>query len=76
MRRGSEVEILYFGLVPEAIGHGLGGFLLARTVEQAWALGAERVVLNTCTLDAPQALPNYEARGFVRVREEWYEAEI
>jgi GNAT superfamily N-acetyltransferase len=77
VRRGDgEVEILYFGLVPEAIGHGLGGFLLVQAVEQAWTLGADRVVLNTCTLDAPQALPNYKARGFREVREEWYETEI
>jgi GNAT superfamily N-acetyltransferase len=75
-RGDGEVEILYFGLVPEAIGHRLGGFLLAQAVEQAWALGAERVVLNTCTLDAPQALHNYKARGFREVREEWYETEI
>ena len=70
------VEIQYFGLVPGAIGHGLGGFLLERAVDAAWAMGGERVVLNTCTLDAPQALPNYLARGFVFEREEWYEAEI
>jgi GNAT superfamily N-acetyltransferase len=70
------VEIAYFGLVAEAIGRGLGGFLLARAVEEAWGMGAERVVLNTCTLDAPQALPNYLARGFRPVREEWYEAEL
>lgn len=76
VRRGDEVEILYFGLVPEAIGHRLGGFMLAQAVERAWTLGAARVTLNTCTLDAPQALPNYEARGFVPVREEWYETEI
>jgi GNAT superfamily N-acetyltransferase len=70
------VEIAYFGLLPEAIGHGLGGFLLARAVEEAWATGAARVVLNTCTLDSPQALPNYRARGFMEVRDEWYETEI
>jgi GNAT superfamily N-acetyltransferase len=70
------VEIAYFGLVAGAIGRGLGGFLLARAVEEAWAMGGERVVLNTCTLDAPQALPNYLARGFRPVREEWYDAEL
>jgi GNAT superfamily N-acetyltransferase len=75
-RTDDVVEILYFGLVPEAIGRGLGGFLLARAVEEAWGLGAERVVLNTCTLDAPQALPNYMARGFREVREEWYDAQV
>lgn len=69
------VEIQYFGLVPGAIGRGLGGFLLAEAVAAAWALGGARVVLNTCTLDAPQALPNYLARGFRIVREEWYDAE-
>ena len=70
------VEIAYFGLVGDAIGRGLGGFLLARAAEEAWAMGAERVVLNTCTLDAPQALPNYLARGFRPVREEWYDVEL
>jgi hypothetical protein len=29
-------------------------------------------VLNTCTLDAPQALPNYLARGFRIVSEDQY----
>ncbi len=75
-RDDGTVEIAYFGLVADAIGRGLGGFLLARAVEEAWALGGERVVLNTCTLDAPQALPNYLARGFRPVREEWYDAEL
>ena len=36
------------------------------------ALGATRIVLNTCTLDAPQALPNYLARGFTIVSEDQY----
>jgi hypothetical protein len=46
--------------------------MLTRAVEEAFALGTRRVVLNTCTLDAPQALPNYLARGFTIVREERY----
>jgi hypothetical protein len=29
-------------------------------------------MLNTCTLDAPQALPNYLARGFTIEREDQY----
>ena len=75
-RDDRSVEILYFGLIPSAIGRGLGGFLLARAVEEAWRLGATRVELNTCTLDAPQALPNYLARGFRPMREEWYETQL
>jgi GNAT superfamily N-acetyltransferase len=66
------VELMYFGLAPEFIGKGLGGWLLTRAVQEAFALGASRLVLNTCTLDAPQALPNYLARGFKVVSEDQY----
>lgn len=66
------VEVMYFGLAPAFMGEGLGGWLLTRAVQEAFALGGTRVILNTCTLDAPQALPNYLARGFTIVREERY----
>lgn len=65
-RPGPAVEIVYFGLTPEFIGQGLGGAMLTRAVEEAWKLGPEFVWLHTCTLDSPVALPNYEARGFLR----------
>ena len=64
------MEIRYFGLVPEAMGQGLGRWLLHRTIALAWATAPSRVILNTCTLDGPAALPNYLARGFTIVREE------
>lgn len=67
------VEIVYFGLARSAQGYGLGSWLLERAVEEAWGLGATRVWLHTCTLDSPQALPNYLARGFEVEREEEYE---
>ena len=66
------VEVMYFGLAPAFIGRGLGGWLLTRAAEEAFALDASRAILNTCTLDAPQALPNYLARGFTIVREDQY----
>lgn len=66
------VEIAYFGLVGDFIGRGLGGAMLTRAVQEAWALGASRVWLHTCTLDSPHALPNYLARGFRVVRRETY----
>lgn len=61
---GENVEIAYFGLLPQFIGKGFGGHLLTRAVEQAWAMGARRVWVHTCTLDGPAALANYQARGF------------
>jgi GNAT superfamily N-acetyltransferase len=58
------VEVAYFGLLPRFIGQRLGGFLLSVGVERAWAQGAKRVWVHTCTLDGPNALANYQARGF------------
>lgn len=80
----SEVEVYYFGLCPEAIGHGLGGLLLGEVLAQAWNLDSRfaglppvaRVWLHTCSLDGPVALPNYLARGFAVYREETEDTEV
>jgi len=69
------VEIAYLGLLPQAIGRGLGRALLGSAVDQAWTLGATRVWLHTCSLDHPHALPNYHARGFAAYRTESYEVD-
>ncbi len=58
------VEIRIFGLTPEFVGQGLGGPLLDRAVEGAFAWGARRVWLHTCTHDHPNALNNYQRSGF------------
>lgn len=63
------VEVVYFGLLPEFIGQGLGGLLLTEVVKRAWEKDASRVWLHTCTLDHPYALRNYLARGFRVFRE-------
>jgi GNAT superfamily N-acetyltransferase len=60
---GSEVEIAYFGLLPGFIGVKLGGWLLTRAIARAWEMGPERVWVHTCSLDGPNALANYQARG-------------
>jgi GNAT superfamily N-acetyltransferase len=70
------VEIAYFGLRPEFIGRGLGKAMLTRAAEEAWALGARRVWLHTCTLDSEHALPNYRARGFTEFRQETFTTEL
>jgi GNAT superfamily N-acetyltransferase len=69
------IEVAYFGLMGDFIGRGLGGWLLTRAVQTAWTEGPERVWLHTCTLDHPNALPNYLRRGFRPVRHEVYQVE-
>jgi|SRR5579871_866143 len=70
------VEIAYFGLLPQFIGKGFGGRLLTRAIARAWEGNARRVWVHTCTLDGPTALPNYLARGFRIYREETTETEL
>lgn len=70
------VEIAYFGLMGHAQGRGLGRWMLVEACRAAFAWGASRVWLHTCTLDAPAALPNYRARGFVPYRMERYQVEV
>ena len=70
------VEVAYFGLIERFFGRGLGKYLLTRAVERAWARGATRVWLHTCTLDGAAALPNYLARGFTPYRRETYAVEL
>ena len=68
---GVNTEILYFGLAPGAIGKGFGGPLLSHAIKSAWDWsGTQRVWVHTCTLDHPNALANYLARGFEMYREE------
>jgi ribosomal protein S18 acetylase RimI-like enzyme len=70
------VNVAFFGLLPEFHGRGLGKYLLTEAAQEAFRRGASRVWLHTCTLDDPAALPNYEARGFRRTRQETYTADI
>ena len=68
------VGIVVFGLVPEYVGKGYGGAFLALATRLAWELRApdgtpaRRVVVESSSRDHPNALPNYERRGFRIVR--------
>ncbi|MFO1210389.1 MAG: GNAT family N-acetyltransferase [Amaricoccus sp.] len=65
------VDLGFLGLVPEAIGRGLGTFLLHTAVHMAWDRpGTGRLTVNTNTLDHPRALPLYQKAGFAPVRRE------
>ncbi len=68
---GGHVELAYFGLAPKFIGQGFGGYLLSHALKTAWGMnGTQQVGVNTCSLDHPSALQNYQARGFEIVRTE------
>lgn len=63
-RSRNDIEIKFFGLAPERIGQGWGGFFLGHCLDLAWSLAPESVMLETCTLDHPAALPMYQRFGF------------
>jgi len=73
-RYGGNVNLSYFGLMPDAIGTGFGAGFLRQAIDAAWAAGPRLVTVNTCTADHPRALPNYLRAGFKplrTVREVW-----
>ena len=59
----NETEISYFGLLEEYIGKGIGGYALSEAIKKSFEKNIKRVWLHTCTLDHPNALKNYIARG-------------
>lgn len=68
-------NIEYFGLVPEAIGRGLGAYFLDTVVDLCWSARPgrptpEKVTVNTCDHDHPRALATYQRAGFTPTRRE------
>ena len=61
----NEIELAYFGLLPEFIGRGLGRFLLQWAIDTAWAQRPHRVWVHTCNHDHPNAIAVYQRCGFV-----------
>ena len=73
-RGWSDVNLSYFGLMPQAIGSGIGYPFLRQAIDAAWRIGPRGVTVNTCTADHPRALPTYLRAGFRtlrQVREVW-----
>ena len=67
-RSGTECELVFFGLAPEACGRGLGSALLREAIRRAFARPVSRMWLHTCTLDHPAAMPLYLRAGFTPYR--------
>jgi GNAT superfamily N-acetyltransferase len=67
-RRRGEVELVYFGLMPEFVGQGLGLPFLGRVMEHVWQsedAALERVTVHASSTDHPRALMVYQRLGFV-----------
>jgi GNAT superfamily N-acetyltransferase len=64
-----DIELAYFGLLPEFIGQRLGPWFLAAAVDAAWQRRPERLYVHTCSLDHPAALGYYQKAGFVKYKE-------
>lgn len=63
-RRSPDLELAYFGLMPEFIGRGLGRFFLDWAVDRGWQKSCRRLWVHTCDLDHPRALALYQRAGF------------
>ncbi len=74
-RKSPDIELAYFGLIPEFVGRGLGPYLLSQAMEEAWSHEPERLWVHTCTLDHPKALAVYQRAGFAPYKQETIEFE-
>jgi GNAT superfamily N-acetyltransferase len=70
LRQEPDIELAYFGIMPEFIGQRLGPFLLHWIIEKAWSHQPRRFWLHTCDLDHPKALAVYQQAGFVPYKHE------
>ncbi len=64
------VDLAYFGLMPWALGKGIGKWLLDWSLHYIWAFNPEKILVNTCSLDHPKALSTYLNAGFQQIRSE------
>lgn len=60
----TNVELVYFGLLPEFQGMSLGKWFLHSAIQNGWQLGAQKLTVHTNTLDHPAALTLYQKMGF------------
>lgn len=65
-----KVQLNYFGLVPDFVGRGLGGYFLDWTVAHVYSDGGQRRYwVHTCSFDSPAAVPCYKSAGFTQYDE-------
>jgi len=65
-----EIELAYLGLFEDYFGKGLGGYALSIAIIKSFEKKIKRIWVHTCTLDHPNAIKNYLARGMKIFKEE------
>lgn len=78
-RQEPDVELAYFGLMPDQTGQGLGPWLMQAVLERVFdcpAWTCHRFWLHTCSLDHPKALAFYQDAGFTLYKEEVESVEL
>ena len=70
-------NLSFLGLVEEAIGLGLGKYLLKTAILTAWDSNKiETLTVNTCSLDHKRALQLYQKNGFSPVEFKDFEKHV
>ncbi len=60
-REPETCELAFLGLIPDAVGQGLGRTLVNAAIEKAWSRPIRRFWVHTCTFDHPGALASIAA---------------
>ncbi len=63
-RNPEEYVLVFFGLISEFRGKGLGKYFLQWIIQKAFESNPKKLSLDTMDQDHPQALPNYLKAGF------------
>ncbi len=66
----NEIELAYLGLFEDYFGKGVGGYALTTAIVKSFEKKIKRMWVHTCTLDHPNAIKNYLARGMKIFKEE------
>ena len=73
LRETDEIELAYFGLIPEFLGPGLADYLLGWVVDEAWRRGPARLWLSTTNFEHPTVLAAYQKAGFLAVGQQTHQ---
>lgn len=63
-REEGQCELSFFGVVPDAVGTGVGRWLMNEAVTRAWGRSISRFWVHTCSFDHPGAVAFYQRSGF------------